>query len=56
MIDCLQYAVNKEQEIPRMISIIFDSLIGEKDKIIGTFNKKMRTAKEIMQDYGLEVK
>ena len=56
MVDCLQYAVNKEQEIPRIISMIFDNLKGEKESIITTFNKKMRTAKEIMKDYGLEVK
>lgn len=56
MVDCLNYAVNKENEIPRLIEIIFDKLNGKSNDIIQSFNKKMRTKEEIMKDYGLEVK
>lgn len=56
MIDCLEYAVKKENEIPRLIEIIFEKLNGKNNEIIQSFNKKMRTKEEIMKDYGLEVK
>ena len=55
MIDCLEYAVSKDNEIPRIIEIIFNKISGNIPNNIETFNKKMRTAKEIMRDYGLEV-
>lgn len=52
MVDCLKHAVDKENEIPRIISIIFDKL-SNNSSAIETFNKKMRSAEEIMKDYGL---
>ena len=50
MIDCLEYAINKENEIPRLIKKILDDF---DNKSIGTFNSKMRSAQEILSDYGL---
>lgn len=50
-VDCLECALDKENQIPKIISMIFD-MITNKTKI-GTFNKKMRSAEEIMKDYGL---
>lgn len=55
MVDCLKYAAEKENEIPQIINIVFESLFNKKENKIQPFNKKMRTAKEIMKDYGLEV-
>ncbi len=56
MVDCLEYAIKKENEIPRLIEIIFDKLNVKNNENIQSFNKKMRSASEIMKDYGLEVK
>jgi len=52
MVDCLEYAVNKENEIPRLIDLIFKRL-SSNDKSFSNFNKKMRSAEEILKDYGL---
>ena len=51
LVDCLKYAVNKENEIPRLIEMIFNKL--QNNDVIDTFNKKMRSAEDIMKDYGL---
>lgn len=56
MVDCLEYAVKKENEIPRLIEIIFYKLNGKNNEFIQSFNKEMRPAEEIMKDYGLEVR
>lgn len=52
MIDCLEHAVTKENEIPRIIEMIFNKL-SNNSETIGIFNKKMRSTEEIMKDYGL---
>lgn len=52
MVDCLEHAVNKENEIPRIINMIYDSL-NKNPESIQSFNKNMRSAEEIMKDYGL---
>lgn len=54
MLDSLNYAIMKENEIPRLIEIIFNKLSGSSiSNGIETFNKHMRTAEEILKDYGL---
>lgn len=53
MVDCLKYAVEKEKEIPRIIELIFKKISGNTQNTIQEFNKKMRSAKEILKDYGL---
>lgn len=50
-VDCLEYAINKDNEIPRLIEIIFNKI--QNNDVIDTFNKKMRSAEDIMKDYGL---
>lgn len=50
-VDCLEHAVYKENEIPRLIEIIFNKI--QNNNVISTFNKKMRSAEDIMKDYGL---
>lgn len=50
-VDCLEHAVYKENEIPRLIEIIFNKI--QNNDVIDTFNKKMRSAEDIMKDYGL---
>lgn len=49
-IDCLNYAVTKENEIPRLIEIIFNKITGNNFNAI---NKNMRSAEDILKDYGL---
>ena len=44
-VNCLEY------EIPRLIEIIFNKI--QNNDVIDTFNKKMRSAEDIMKDYGL---
>ena len=50
-VDCLEYAAEKENEIPRLINLIFKKITHNSD--FGTFNKHMRSAEEILKDYGL---
>jgi len=55
-VDSLKYAVKKENEIPKLIGLVFDAI---QDGIkgtphIGVYNQHMRKAKDIMKDYGLE--
>lgn len=52
MVDCLEYAVNKENEIPRLIDLVFKK-ISSNNKSFSSFNKNMRSAEEILKDYGL---
>lgn len=54
MVDCLEYAVNKQNEIPRIIDFVFDKIFGKNTDNIPIFNKKMRSAEEILKDYGLK--
>lgn len=49
-IDCLNHAIYKENEIPRLIEIIFNKLNGNDFPII---KKQMRRAEDILKDYGL---
>lgn len=51
MIDSLEYALMKENEIPRLIEMVLNKISNSES--IGTFNKHMRTAEEILKDYGL---
>ncbi len=51
-VDCLEHAINKENEIPRLIKTFIDKF-EKGENPIGTFNKKMRSAEEIMKDYGI---
>lgn len=50
-IDCLEHAIYKENEIPRLIEIVFNKIF--KNEEIKSFNNKMRSAEEIMKDYEL---
>ena len=57
-IDCLEYAANKENEIPKLIEMVFDEInknLPNSPLKIGVYNNHMRTKEEIMKDYGLEV-
>lgn len=53
---CLDNAVKKEQEIPNIILEIINALADKNYSIsrMNSFNKKMRSAKEILKDYGLK--
>lgn len=51
MVDCLEYAVKKENELPKIIEIIFNKITNNQN--FTSFNRKMRTATEILKDYGL---
>ena len=50
MINCLEYAIYKENEIPRLIELAFNKFNGS---TIFKSNKLMRTKDEILKDYGL---
>jgi len=51
MIDSLEYAIKKEEEIPRLLNILLDKFF--KTDEIPSFNKNMRSAKDILRDYGI---
>lgn len=54
--DCLDNAVKKESELPKLINEIVKKVSHEKTFIPHFDNhpkKKMRSAEEIMKDYGL---
>ena len=51
-VDCLEYAVHKENEIPRIIQMVYDKLF-DNESISFNSNKIMRKAEDIMKDYGL---
>lgn len=53
MVDCLKHAVDKENEIPQLIDIIFKKISGNSQNVIQDFNQKMRSSEEILKDYGL---
>lgn len=52
LVECLEHAIDKEQEIPKLIMTILNK-VNNKD--VEEFNVKenMRTAEEILKDYGL---
>lgn len=54
LVNCLENAVKKEQEIPKLILECIN-MITDKNYSISKLedNKKMRSAEEIMKDYGL---
>lgn len=49
--ECLKHSLDKENELPRLLNMALDYIQGKKE--IEPINKQMRSAKEIMQDYGL---
>lgn len=49
--ECLKHCIDKENEIPRLLNMALDYIQGKKE--IEPINKKMRSAEEIMKDYGL---
>lgn len=51
LIECLKHSLDKENELPRLLNMALDYIQGKKE--IEPINKQMRSAKEIMQDYGL---
>ncbi len=54
MLDSLKYAIMKENEIPRLIEIIFNKLSSSNNYgEMEVFNKHMRSAKEILKDFEL---
>lgn len=53
MVDCLMYAAKKENEIPKIINMIFEKISNNSHEVIQQFNKKMRSSEEILKDYGL---
>ena len=54
MLDSLNYAIMKENEMPRLIEIIFNKLSGSSNNgEMEVFNKHMRSAKEILKDFSL---
>lgn len=50
-IDCLEYAIQKENEVPTLINLIYSKLFNAEES--STINRKMRTAEEIKKDYGM---
>ena len=52
---CLENAVKKEQEIPNIILECINMLTGKSISLSNLkLNKKMRSAEDIMKDYGLK--
>ena len=51
-VDCLEYAVYKDNEIPRIVNILINKFFNN-DTVFETFNKKMRSAEDILKDYGI---
>lgn len=54
---CLDNAVKKEQEIPKLILEIINALTDKNYSIssMKSINKKMRSKEEIYKDYGMKV-
>ena len=51
LIECLKHSLDKENELPKLFNMVLDYINGNKN--IEPINKKMRSAEEIMKDYGL---
>lgn len=51
LVDCLKEGIEKELELPRIIQEIYEFINGKPQ--VNSINKKMRSAKEILKDYGL---
>lgn len=52
---CLENAVKKEQEIPNIILECINMLTGKSYSLFNKkINKNMRSAEDIMKDYGLK--
>jgi hypothetical protein len=54
-VKCLENAIKKENELPKLINEIVKE-ISNKDTFVPQFDKpvkKMRSAEEILKDYGL---
>ena len=54
---CLDNAVKKEQEIPKLILEIINALTDKNYSLssMKSINKKMRSKEEIYKDYGMKV-
>ena len=55
--DCLYNAVKKEQEIPNIILEVINALTDKNYSLsaMNSLSKHMRSAKDIMKDYGMKV-
>ena len=56
MSDCLDNGIKKENELPKLINEVIKKLSHEKNfiqELERAPKKKMRSAEQIMQDYGL---
>ena len=51
LVECLKHSLDKENEIPKLLNMALDYIEGNKK--IEPINKNMRSAREIMKDYGL---
>lgn len=53
--NCLENAVNKEQELPKMVLKCFEVLVtGDSSSFFNEEkNKKMRTSEDILKDFGM---
>lgn len=49
--ECIKHSIDKENEVPKLINMALDYINGKKE--IEPINKQMRSAEEIMKDYGL---
>ena len=49
--ECLKHSIEKENELPKLLNMALDYIEGNKE--IEPINKHMRSAEEIMKDYGL---
>lgn len=54
---CLDNAVKKEQEIPNIILEVVNALTDKNYSLssMNSLNKHMRSAKDILKDYGMKV-
>jgi len=55
--NCLKNSIENELKIPKLIQKYIDQMLGKETSISNDdfeINKKMRSAEEIMKDYGLE--
>ena len=51
-IDCLNHAITKENEIPKLINKVFEHLSNKTQ--FKSLKKKMKSAEELLKEYGLE--
>ena len=55
MVDCLEHAISKEDELPKIIELVFKKIFKNNEDSFDSFNNNMRNAKDILKDYGINM-